>query len=69
MPAKIPTYRKMRSHDEFLCRLREYFPDRSQLKESIVDCLKNQFEVREFVLDDVATILERPHRKATHFVI
>lgn len=69
MPAKIPTYRQMRSHDEFLCKLREYFPDCSQLKENIVDCLRNQFEVREFVLDDVAAILERPHRKATHFVI
>lgn len=69
MPAKIPTYRMMRSHDDFLCCLREYFANLHEVKESIIDCLQQQFEVRERTLNDVVDILERPHRKATQVVI
>lgn len=65
MPAKVPDYRQNRSHDDFLCRLREHFPILNQVKEGIMDQLRKQFAIREVSLDDVVEILERPHRKAT----
>lgn len=65
MPSKVPEYRKLRSHDEFLCRLRDHFPDLSQVKKGIIDQLRRQFAVNEMTLDDISDILERPHRKAT----
>jgi lipoate---protein ligase len=68
MPSKVPNYRGMRSHDDFLCRLRQYFPDLVNVKEAIIYQLRKQFEVKEAAWDDVTHILMRPHRKATSWL-
>lgn len=65
MPSKVPAYRKLRGHEEFLCRLRDHFPDLNQVKKGIMDQLHRQFAINEMTLDDVTDILQRPHRKAT----
>ena len=68
MPAKIPAYRQMRTHDEFLCNLKAHFSSRSEVKNSIVDALHSKFEVEEVSLNDLAEVLKRPHRQATRYL-
>lgn len=65
MPAKIPAYRQKRSHDDFICSLKEHFPKKEQIKEKIVAAMHHKFKVNEVSLKDALEILERPHRKAT----
>lgn len=65
MPAKVPAYRQLRSHHDFLCRLNEYFSDHQDVRKHIVEGLYQQFDVCEVLLKDVVEVLERPHRKAT----
>ncbi len=35
LPKKTPPYREGRSHDDFLCRLKDHFPDKAALVEQI----------------------------------
>lgn len=65
LPEKRPAYRQKRSHDDFLCSLKEYFPKKEQVLEKIVGGMHQRFTVREVTLEDVQEILNRPHRKAT----
>lgn len=65
MPSKTPKYRQERGHEDFLCSLKEHFDDISSVKEKIIDCIRQQFEVSEYAFEDVVGILEKPHRKAT----
>ena len=65
MPAKRPIYREDRSHEEFLCCLQEYFPERHQILTQIIGQMQTEFDVKIFSMDDVQEVLERPHRKAT----
>ncbi|MEX1013031.1 MAG: lipoate--protein ligase family protein [Waddliaceae bacterium] len=64
LPEKRPEYRLDRAHDEFLCKLKEYFPDRTLFDRSLTDTLLTGFEVKEIALDTVLPVLNRPHRKA-----
>jgi len=41
-PPKTPKYRKNRNHEDFLCRLKEFFPN----KESVIKKLKKHLEKR-----------------------
>lgn len=68
MPSKIPAYRQMREHDEFLCSLRGHYPSRSGMRNAIVEALEASFEIVEVALSEVAEVLERPHRKATRYL-
>lgn len=65
LPDKRPAYRQLRGHEDFLCRLCDYFPSQAELKKGIFDLLQHQFHVTEVSWDEVAPILQRPHRKAT----
>ncbi len=48
-PKKTPPYRAGRSHDEFLCRISEFFPDREMLIEKLVLEMKKRFPFRIFL--------------------
>lgn len=65
MPEKVPDYRQLRSHDDFLCRLNPYFNNRQHLQESIISSLHQQFDVREVCFEEIKDVLEKPHRQAT----
>lgn len=65
MPAKIPAYRQLRTHDDFLCRLKKYFADQEEIKTKIQETLSHKFDVIKVSLDQVTDILNKPHRKAT----
>lgn len=68
MPPKIPDYRQLRSHDDFLCRLNKYYPGKQILRNQLIDCLSKGFKVVEMGLESIQDIMGRPYRKATSYV-
>ncbi len=56
MPKKIPTYRKRRSHEDFLCRLKNYLPSKSHF----LDQIKSALQAR-YTLEEINEPLELPH--------
>lgn len=64
-PPKTPRYREGRSHQDFVCKLK----DQIEKKESFFDQLKlelgRRFELVPLSLSDVISVLELPHRKST----
>lgn len=68
LPEKIPTYRKKRSHQEFLCKLNSYFSSKDALLENIEHSLKKTFDVEVLSFFEIASILNQPHRKATKII-
>lgn len=65
IPDKSPNYRNQRPHDEFLCRLKEYFPKPEIFVSSFMESLQKIFAVEEVQLEHLNGILTRPHRKST----
>lgn len=49
MPQKIPDYRKKRNHDEFLCKLKDHFPDKEHFVSSVEKYFQTTFPVKEAV--------------------
>lgn len=64
MPKKRPKYREDRAHEEFITRMRDYFPEMKTLQERLVSELEKRFEVRVVREEEIRDVLERPHRKA-----
>ncbi|MCB1149848.1 MAG: lipoate--protein ligase family protein, partial [Chlamydiia bacterium] len=65
MPPKMPTYRQMRPHSEFLTTLKTHFAD----KADFMSRLKEAFGALEEISQEEALALScRPHRKATHLI-
>ena len=65
MPPKVPKYRQGRSHNDFLCTLKDHFSKKSDFKERVVSTLKEHFLVKEVFLEDLLPITKKNHRKAT----
>jgi len=61
-PKKTPSYRAGRPHEEFLCRLSEYFKDKEELVERIVQEIGKQFSLKEVDLEEV--LLKNRERKS-----
>ncbi|MFT4552774.1 MAG: lipoate-protein ligase A [Chlamydiales bacterium] len=68
IPEKMPIYRQSRSHNGFLCKLRDQFPTKDLLRERIRKELLSTFDVQERSYEDVYDIPHKPHRKATCLV-
>jgi lipoate-protein ligase A len=51
-PKKTPPYRQNRPHDEFLCRLREYFADKDLVIENVVREINKRFPLKEVSLEE-----------------
>lgn len=65
LPPKTPAYREQRSHDDFLCRLKEHWGDCRQLQTEIVKQLAVHFNVIQGNLQEIEEIAALPHRKVT----
>lgn len=65
LPIKKPLYRGERSHQDFLCRLKEIIPSREELTDRLYHTLQDHFSVKETALAEALPIMECPHRKAT----
>lgn len=65
MPPKTPSYRQLRPHSDFLCRLCELFPNQDALTERLFRQLNQNFNVSLVSLEEASDALLRPHRKTT----
>lgn len=66
LPKKAPAYRAQRAHDEFLCRLRDYYPAKQKMVDSWIASLRGLFRIQEVDRAAVDTLLQnRSHRQAT----
>lgn len=67
-PKKTPAYRAGRSHEEFLCKMKEFVPSRERFLQKLKEELGRRYVVEEIGLDEVAGMLQMPHRKATTII-
>ena len=65
IPPKIPSYRQGRSHADFLCRLRDYWPDPTLFQSQFLSQLAKQFTLVKGETMDLHEIAGLPHRKMT----
>jgi lipoate---protein ligase len=65
MPKKMPTYRQQRKHQDFLCRLRDYLPDRREFLSHLNTSLKTRFILQEVDWKMAWSLTARPHRKGS----
>lgn len=68
MPPKTPKYREKRPHGDFLCRLKEHFPDKKLMENRILRALENRFIICPASYSAVKQIILKDHRKATQVV-
>jgi len=68
LPEKRPTYRGERSHEDFLCTLRSYYPTKNALLEAFSKHFQNHLSVQTVTLEEAHSILQRPHRTATALI-
>jgi len=64
-PPKMPSYRKERSHEDFLCRLKDHLASPHHLIHKINQQLQKAFQVIEVEKDNFPDILQQSHRKST----
>lgn len=67
-PKKAPSYRAGRSHDDFLCRLADFFPDREVLIERLIAEMEKRFGVQSTSLEEVLLSSRAETRQSTVFV-
>lgn len=65
LPPKIPAYRQGRSHNDFLCRLRDYWPQAHIFQEKILEQFSPFFTLVQRKKEELAEIAALPHRKTT----
>lgn len=65
MPSKTPEYRQERSHEDFLCCLKDFWPSLNHLQGDIVKQLQSQFRLVSGEMTELIRIAALPHRKAT----
>jgi lipoate---protein ligase len=67
-PKKTPLYRKERSHADFLCRLKDYLPDKAHFFSELKKALKAQYEVIEMNREELLIPSTSVHRKETCYL-
>lgn len=65
LPQKRPQYRRERSHSDFLCKLRDYLPDRDTLWKRVETALAEMFTLSEVKVSQLDSIREKEHRRMT----
>lgn len=65
LPSRQPIYRAGRSHEDFICTLRPYFPQPEDFFARFKRELSQRFVVEVADLSEVLAITYRPHRKGT----
>jgi len=63
-PKKVPTYRQNRSHSEFLCKLRDFFPSKEEIVSKVKNELKQRYLLEEVSLHHLSDLMTLPHRKS-----
>ncbi len=68
-PKKTPTYRAGRKHEEFLCRMQEFWTKPEILLNRLQNQLEKTYGLQEISLSEVHPILHLPHRQATTLIL
>ena len=68
IPKKMPGYRQQRSHEEFLCRLCDHYPDSSDLLDRLTSHIQEKLKPAGVTIAEITPLLEKPHRRATQYV-
>ena len=68
LPPIRPQYREKREHDDFLDKLKEYFPSIESVSSKIRERLSHYFQVDTSRVDEIPTIMKQSHRKALKIV-
>jgi len=68
IPPKMPAYRDLRGHDQFLCSLKSVGISKKMFFDSYVESLYQKFNVIETDQSKAEQFLNTPHRKTTTFV-
>lgn len=68
-PPKTPQYRAGRKHEDFLCKLKDHHSCKKSLVKKIKERISQFFEIRLVCLSATDSIKERPHRKATAWLL
>ncbi len=64
-PKKAPKYREQRKHDEFLVKLKDYFPTLQEVTSKLIGEIKKRYHVKEISYELASIHMEKEHRKAT----
>jgi lipoate-protein ligase A len=67
-PPRVPCYRQGRSHEEFLCRLKEHFSSKELFVSRTLGALCKRFVLEERSLEECLPIKALPHRKTTELL-
>ncbi len=67
-PLRMPKYRKGRSHLEFLCTLKKFYPQIHLMSNKIQEELQHRFILNEPLLSEVNLFLKLHHRKSTQII-
>lgn len=65
MPPKRPLYRSDRKHQDFLCRLKDFFIDKAEVEGKLLERLNKEFDMKESCLKNAMALMDLPHRRAT----
>lgn len=64
-PEKMPSYRKKRDHNAFLCRLCQFFSSKAEFQRKVFSAFTESFQLTEMSWAHVVTVLRQDHRRAT----
>jgi lipoate-protein ligase A len=67
-PQKAPPYRAGRPHEDFLCRISEFYPDKEALIQRLIDQMQNRFFLQTVFLEEALKFNNEEARRSTHIV-
>ncbi len=67
-PKKTPPYRAGRSHEEFLCKMGEFFSDKEGIIQSLIEALRSRFPLQSVSLEHALERRKGPHRESTSLI-
>ena len=65
LPAKTPKYRQGRSHELFLCRLKDYLSSKQHFLDQVKQLLSRLYQIEQKTEKDILPFLDKDHRKTT----
>jgi lipoate---protein ligase len=68
-PFKAPCYRQGRSHEEFLCKMKDFFPSKEKIFDLCFHELENRFVLHEIFLENLLPLKQNEHRKSTEKIL